>query len=180
MLLFPLTISRAELLPPGRPPSLPFYDWDAHPGEHCGYRKWTARRPAIVYDTGKLDHEAISQIAKGDSVLGVKGVIITFQPGIIRMERDLPQHNLKRGDRILTYAHRGEGFSAVWFAGAYHSSYDISFAKWPNGGGCGGNRCAATYLTSSRTEWWAQVQLKSGLTGWVKADSAAFQGACGE
>jgi hypothetical protein len=33
------------------------------------------------------------------------------------MDRDLPEHNLKQGDIILTYAYLGGGFSAVWFKG---------------------------------------------------------------
>jgi hypothetical protein len=50
-------------------------------------------------------------------VVAVTGIIITFNPGVIRMDRDLPEQNLKAGDKILTYAYRGEGESAVWFHG---------------------------------------------------------------
>lgn len=49
------------------------------------------------------------------AVTGITGAVVTFRPGLIRMDRDLPEQNLRRGDTILTYAYRGEGFSAVWF-----------------------------------------------------------------
>jgi hypothetical protein len=81
--------------------------------------------------------------------VSVKRCLRTFRPGIIRMDRDYagaglvgpaPAQDLKRGDILLTYAYRGEGFSAVWFKGTYYSDFDISFTKWPDGQGCGGAR----------------------------------------
>ena len=93
-------------------------------------------------------------------------------PGLIRMDRDLPDQDLRRGDMVLTYAYRGEGFSAVWFKGRYHSDFDISFAKWPDGTGCGGPHCAATCVDLGKKSWWAKVRLKSGQTGWVEMDLA--------
>jgi len=80
--------------------------------------------------------------------------------------------DLRRGDMVLTYAYRGEGFSAVWFKGRYHSDFDISFAKWPDGTGCGGAHCAAIYTDLGRKLWWAEVKLASGRTGWVEMDLA--------
>jgi hypothetical protein len=157
-------------------PALPFYDWKACPFEGCSYSQWKARKQIVVYDTWKQDRKAIAQLSKGDSVLGVTGVVITFRPGVIRLDRDLPEHNLKRGDTILTYTYRGEGYSAVWFKGRYHSEFDISFARRPDGQGCGGADCAATYVDLGRKVWWAEVKLKSGHTGWVNMDDADFEG----
>ena len=154
------------------PPALPFYDWGACPYETCAYRTWTAHRPATVYDTWKPARRAIAQLAAGDKVTGINGVVITFMPGRIRMDRDLPDPDLRRGDIILTYAYRGEGFSAAWFKGRYYSNLDISFAKLPDGTGCGGDHCAATYIEFGKKYWWAKVKLNSGRTGWVEMDLA--------
>jgi hypothetical protein len=151
-------------------PALPFYDWGACPYERCGYGeggKWTVHRPVTVYDTYKEGRRAVGHLAVGDKVIGITGVVITFKPGVVRMDRDLPDQDLRRGDDILTYAFRGEGFSAVWFKGKYHSEFDISFAKWPDGSGCGNEHCAATYVDLGKKSWWAQVKLASGVTGWV-------------
>lgn len=157
-------------------PTLPFYDWKACPFEGCVYRQWTARKPVAVYDTWKAKRRPVARISVGDRVIGLTGVVITYKPGIVRMERDLPSQGLRRGDTILTYAYRGEGSSAVWFKGRYYPWFDISFAKWPDGTGCGGAHCAATYIDLGKKVWWAEVKLKSGQTGWVQMDLAAFDG----
>jgi hypothetical protein len=159
-------------------PALPFYDWKACPFEGCAYRQWTARNQIVVYDTWKENRRSVAQLSKGEKVFGVTGVVITVRPGVIRMDRDLPEQKLKRGDKILTYAYRGEGTSAVWFQGSYYSDFDISFAKWPDGQGCGGAHCAATYVDLGEKVWWAEVKLQSGRVGWVKMDpmSGDFDG----
>ena len=157
-------------------PTLPFYDWKACPFEGCAYRQWIARKSVVSYDTWKNDRRPIAQISKGDTVFGVTGVVITFAPGLIRVDRDLPDSNLKRGDTILTYTYRGEGFSAVWFKGKYYTEFDISFTKWPDGQGCGGAHCAATYVELGKKVWWAEVKLKSGRAAWVNMEEADFEG----
>jgi hypothetical protein len=157
-------------------PALPFYDWSACPFEGCAYREWTARKATIVYDTWEEKRKQVASLAVGEKVTGVTGVVITLRPGVIRMDRDLPEAGLKRGDTILTYTNRGEGFAAAWFKGTYYSEFDISFAKLPDGGGCGGAHCAATYTDLGKISWWAQVKLSSGRMGWVDMDKAQFDG----
>ena len=151
-------------------PALPYYDWGACPYEGCRYRQWTAHQSVTVFDTWKKGRQPIAQVAKDEAVTGLSGVVITYKPGLIRLDRDLPEADLLRGDTILTYAYQGEGFAAVWFKGKYHDSFDISFAKLPDGTGCGGAHCAATYIDLGAKSWWANVKLKSGLTGWVEMD----------
>ena len=153
-------------------PALPFYDWGACPYEGCTYTQWTAHRSVTVYDSWKPGRRPISQLAEGDRATGITGAVVTLQPGQIRMDRDLPEQDLHRGDTILTYAFRGEGFSAVWYKGKYYPQFDISFTKWPDGTGCGGAHCAATYVDLGKKSWWAEVKLTSGLAGWVEMDLA--------
>jgi hypothetical protein len=94
-------------------PALPFYDWGACPCETCGYRQWTAHRSATVYDTWKQERRSIAQLAAGDNVTGITSVVITFKPGLIRIDRDLPDQDLRRGDTVLTYAYRGDAMSGI-------------------------------------------------------------------
>jgi len=159
-------------------PTLPFVDWKACPGEGCQYGRWTARRSVVVYDTWKDNRRPIARLAKGDRVVGLTGVVVTYKPGVILIDRDMPEEGLQRGDTILTYAYRGEGLSAVWFKGSYYPDFDISFAKWPEGGGCGSTHCAATYLDLGKKVWWAEIKLNSGRTGWVNMNEAEFDGTC--
>jgi len=152
-------------------PALPFYDQGACPYEGCLYgHSWTVRRPVTAYDTWKDGRRAIAQLATGEKVTGITGIVITLQPGVIRIDRDLPDQGLRQGDTILTYAYRGEGYAAVWFHDQYRPDFDISFAKWPDGSGCGNGHCAATYLDLGKKAWWVEVKLASGRTGWVDAE----------
>ena len=157
-------------------PRLPFLDWKACPFEGCAYREWTARNSVTVYDSWKPERQQIAKLSAGDKVTGLTGLVITYKPGLIRMEKDLPEQKLKRGDTILTYAYRGEGFSAVWFNGRYYPEFDISFAKWPDGTGCGGEHCAAKCVDQGKKSWWAQIKLKDDRTGWVNMDHGCFDG----
>jgi hypothetical protein len=177
LVTFAAVLSFQNVLPESKVaprPELPYFDWNACPFEGCTYRQWTARAAVPLYDTWKNKRRQITQLAVGDKVVAVTGVVITFRPGLIRMDRDLPETGLKRGDTILTYTYRGEGFSAVWFKGQYHSAFEISFTTWPDGTGCGGTRCAATYVDLGEKAWWAKVKLKSGRTGWVDMNHAQF------
>ncbi|MFL6354617.1 MAG: hypothetical protein ACJ74Z_22580 [Bryobacteraceae bacterium] len=176
-MILPLAICQVDQPKVGNTPALPFYDWKACPFEGCSCRRWIAQKEIVVYDTWKQNRQPIAQLSKGDSVIGVTGVVITFRPGVIRLDRDLPEQKLKRGETILTYTYRGEGFSAVWLKGLYYSEFDISFAQWPDGSGCGGAHCAGTYVDLGEKVWWVEVKLKSGRNAWVNMNTAVFDGA---
>jgi hypothetical protein len=157
-------------------PRLPFLDWNACPFEGCTYGEWTAAASVEVFDTWKPSRRRIATIPTDAVVTGVSGVVITSKPGVIRLNEDLPQDDLRRGDTILTYTYRGEGFSAVWFKGRFYRGYDITFAKWPDGSGCLGNDCAGKYVDLGEKVWWAKVKMKSGVIGWVNMNKAKFGG----
>ena len=72
------------------PPSLPFFEWNRCPFEGCVYRKWKAEAPVQLYTTWKKSRHRIGTLPKGETVLAQTGVVITFKPGLVRMERDAP------------------------------------------------------------------------------------------
>lgn len=157
-------------------PTLPFFDWNACPFEGCTYGEWTAVEAAEVFDTWKPNRKLIARLTTKAVVTGVSGVVITYKPGVIRLNADLPQDDLQRGDTILTYTYRGEGFSAAWFKRRFYREYDITFAKWPDGSGCLGTDCAGTYVDLGEKVWWAKVKMSSGIVGWVNMNEAKFEG----
>lgn len=157
-------------------PTLPFLDWNACPFEGCTYGEWTATEAVEVFDTWKPSRRRIAILPVKAVVTGVSGVVITSKPGVIRLNKDLPQDDLRRGDTILTYTYRGEGSSAAWFKGRFYHDYDITFAKWPDGSGCLGTECAGTYVDLGEKIWWAKVKMRSGLVGWVNMNKAKFVG----
>ena len=153
------------------PPSLPFFEWNRCPFEGCVYRKWKAEAPVQLYTTWKKSRHRIGTLPKGETVLAQTGVVITFKPGLVRMERDAPPQSagepiLKAGDTILTYSYQGEGVVTAWAKGHFFESLDITFAVWPDGSGCS-NECLAKYVDLGQTEWWAKVRLRSGQIAWV-------------
>jgi hypothetical protein len=156
-----------------RCPALPYFDWNACPFEGCTYRQWIAAQVVPVYDTWKEKRRQIVQLAAGEKVVAITGVVITHKPGVIRVDEDIPDAKLKRGELILTYTYHGEGESAVCLKGKYYANYNIQFSKSP-GGSCGGKHCEGTYVDPGNCAWWAKVKLKSGRTGWVDMYHAQF------
>jgi hypothetical protein len=157
-------------------PALPFYDWGACPGEfRCYGDSLTLPRETKVYDSYKEGRRVVAQLSAGDKVASLNGVVITYQPGVIRLDQDVPDRELRRGDTLLTFSYRGEGSQAVWFQGKYHAEFDISFSKWPNGT-CSVAHCSATYVDWGKKSWWIEAQLASGLKGWLEMEMGQASG----
>src|SRR4051794_30113225 len=74
-------------------PALPYVDNGACPGEYCGYGRWKAVKPAAVYDTWQATRRKIAEISVGKTVVAHTGLVITSKPGVIRMDRDLPDQD---------------------------------------------------------------------------------------
>jgi hypothetical protein len=144
--------------------------------EGCNYAQWTGAEAVEVFDTCKPSRKRIARLSPKTVVTGVSGVVITYKPGIVRLNQDLPEDNLQCGDTILTYTYHGEGFSAGWFKGRFYREYDTTFAKWPGRSGCLGTDCAGTYVNLGEKDWWAQVKMSSGVVGWVNMNEAKFAG----
>ena len=154
-------------------PALPHFDWNACPFEGCTYRQWTAHEVVPVYDTWKERRHEIARLAVGEKVNAITGVVITYRPGVIRLDEDAPDASLKRGDLIMTYTYHGEGDTEACFKGKYYRFFDIHFSKSEDGF-CGRQHCEGTYVDPGKKVWWAKVKLKSGRTGWVDMDHAKF------
>ena len=137
------------------------------------FQRYCRRILANVYDTWKNGRREIARLAVGEKVNAITGVVITYKPGVIRLDEDMPQAGFKRGDIILTYTYHGEGETEACFKGNYYSNFDIQFSKSPDGS-CGGRHCEATYVRAAKCAWWARVTLKSGRTGWVDMYHAKF------
>jgi hypothetical protein len=160
----------------GPEPALPYFDWKACPFEGCAYQQWTVKQKIVAYDTWKDGRQPVATLAVGQKVKGMTGVVITFRPGVIVIDRAMPAAKLKAGDKVLTYTYLGEGSSRVWFNGWFYPEFDITFAKWPDGSGCFGAYCSAKYVDLGKKTWWAQIQLSPGKTAWVNMDEAEMDG----
>jgi hypothetical protein len=157
--------SRARSMP--TPPPLPVFEWNACPFEGCTYRAWKAENKIALYDTWNKSRRQIGQLSAGDKVVALTGVVITFKPGIVRLDRDASKsqagYDFKRGDTVLTYASHGEGVTTAWLKGQYDENFDTTAVE-------------NTTVERGRKEWWAKVRLRSGTTAWVWMDNAHFSG----
>ena len=169
----PAQESKSHLTPP---PELPYHAANKCPFEGCVYRKWTALKDMPVYDTWREVRHQTGTLRKGETVTALGGIVVTYRPGVIHVDRDIPEAGLKLGDTILTFGYTSEGFSQTWTNGRFYEEFDISFTKWPDGTGCGGTHCAATFVDLGGKAWWAELRLKSGATTWVEMESASFDG----
>lgn len=150
-------------------PDLPFFDWNACPFEGCVYRQWTARASVTVYNTWKRNRREAAHLSTGDSVLAVTGVVITYRPGIIRMNHDMPEQGLQRGNLIYMYSYRGEGSWLVWFNGRFREDLGVPYTALAHRQDCAED-CIAIEVQEGKREWWAKVKMKSGKTAWVNMD----------
>src|SRR6476620_7762862 len=138
-------------------PPLPFVDKGACPFECCTYRHWSVDKPTAV-KAAMNDKAPISfRLKRGEKVLGMTGVVITTQPGIVRVLKNTKLQNtsLKRGDELLLLTNLGEGFSKIWYKGRIFEGdpYDDAIYK----------------TVSERTSiWWVKVKNRKGQIGWSR------------
>lgn len=138
-------------------PPIPFIDKGACPFECCTYRRWDVKKPTAVR-SAMSDKAPISfQLKAGEKVLGMTGVVITTQPGIVRVLKNttLQKTILKRGDELLLLTNLGEGFSKIWYRGRIFEGdpYDDSIYKT---------------IRERTSIWWVKVKNRKGQIGWSR------------
>lgn len=151
------------------PPALPVIDYGACPFEGCTFGEWTVTKETTLFDSWKRGRAAIGKLEKDEKVAGLTGVHITNKPDAIRVLSDIPALSLKRGDTILRYMYRGEGFADIWANGKWFKEADCSFIAEKEIGGCSRD-CSAKVIENGDKEWWVQVRTKSGQLGWATAE----------
>ncbi len=150
-------------------PSLPVVDYNACPFEGCTFGKWIVARDSTVFSSWKDDRKPVSTLKKGDVVIGLTGVHITYQPDHIQILKPIPELQLQPGDIILRYMYRGEGFADIWVKGQWKKEYDCSFITEKNGSGCLRD-CPAKVTSEGRKDWWVRLKTAEGSIGWAKAE----------
>ena len=48
----------------------------------------------------ETERRAIAQLQVGEQVTGITSTVVTYQPGLIRIDGDLPDRDLQRGDNV--------------------------------------------------------------------------------
>lgn len=138
-------------------PKLPYIDKGACPFECCTYRQWDVVKPTAVR-ASMSDAAPISfRLNRGEKVLGMTGVVITTQPGVLRVLKNTKLQNtsLKRGDELLLLTNLGEGFSKIWYKGRIFEGdpYDDAIYKT---------------IRERKSIWWVKVKNRKGRIGWSR------------
>jgi hypothetical protein len=151
-------------------PRLPLVNDNACPFEGCTFGKWIIRRDTPVFSTWQAGRKPVITLRKGDTVTGLTGVHITFEPDQIRVTKAVPGLHLAPGDIILRYMYRGEGFADIWAKGVWNQEYDCSFVTEKVDSGCARD-CSAQVISDGRKEWWVQLKTSRSVTGWAKVEA---------
>ena len=152
-------------------PVLPKIDKNACPFEGCQFGAWRATDTVQLFSSWTEDRKPVAAISKGEGVTAITGVHITVKPSEMKVTMPMPNYGLKPGDIVYGYMYKGEGVFSAWFNGYWVEDFDGSGVA---GAGCNRN-CNAKLLSEGRVEWWVQVKMKDGTTGWTK-DTDNFNG----
>lgn len=148
-------------------PPLPVIDYNACPFEGCTFGKWHVVRESIIFSTWKAERKPVATLKKGDVVIGITGVHITYEPDHIKVFKPIPELHLQPGDVILRYMYHGEGFADIWVKGQWKKQYDCTFVTEKDGSGCLGD-CVAKVVSEGKKDWWVQLKTAKGEIGWTK------------
>lgn len=155
----------ASYTPMPDPPKLPKVDLNSCPFEGCQFGKWTATDKVTVYSTWESGRKPTATLEKGDEVTALTGVNLVLEPGKGIFDRDVPMYGAVKGDTAYMYRNCGEGEADLWVHGRFIPCADLDFS-WQEGEGCQKN-CDGRWLSLPKSEWWVQVRMKNGATGWV-------------
>jgi hypothetical protein len=144
-------------------PTLPKIVRNACPFEGCQFGRWVARERVPLYSTWQRTRTVVRTLDKGQVVTAVTGIHITYAPSEIRVTAPIQEYGLQPGDRVFGYMNVGEGVFNAWFNGSWVDGFDGSRVE----PGCVRN-CAAVLVRPGRFEWWVQIDVDGGVTGWTR------------
>ena len=165
----------------GDAPPMPFLDWGACPFECCTYREWVATGKVSLHKERSLTDPVVIVLHKGQRVQGITGVVITTQPGKLKILKPITLDaqkpvSLVPGDIVYTLHYLGEGYDLFWFKGQLHSD-QISARKIelePTPG------ASWQVLALPEYDWWVKVKGAEDRIGWTnETDKFDNMDACG-
>lgn len=150
-------------------PRIPVIDYGACPFEGCTFEKWLVTRDDTLLSTWKNGGKPITTVHKGEVVVGLTGVHVTYEPDRIQVTESIPELHLQSGDIILRYMYHGEGFADFWAKGQWKKDQQWDFITEEDHSGCLRD-CSAKVIEGGRKVWWVRVKTSKGSIGWTKAN----------
>jgi len=148
-------------------PSVPYYDWDACPFEGCSYGEWEACATTPIRKNHDKNTPIVFKVKKGTAVRASTGVVITTQPGIVKVLKSITideKHpvSLKSGDVFYTLHYEGEGYDLFWYNGELHSAQMEYHNDLP-----GAVKDTFQLVREPKADWWVQIKNSAGKVGWT-------------
>lgn len=138
-------------------PPVPYVDRGACPFECCTYREWNVVKPTVIRKGMDDTSPIVARLKTGEKVVGMTGVVITIEPGIVRALKRTTVGNMRvnPGERVYVLTNQGEGFAKVWFKGriVQGEPYDESIF---------------TLIRETKSVWWVRIKDRRGRIGWSR------------
>jgi hypothetical protein len=151
-----------------RPP-IPFVDKGACPFECCTYRQWTVDKATTVR-TAMRDGSSIAfRLKRGERVRGITGVVVTSQPGEVRVLKPtkIGRFTARPGDTLYLLTYIGEGFHKIWYKGKITEEETFDQAIFRS-------------IREPKAVWWVKVRNARGQIGWShEPDNFGNKDQCG-
>jgi hypothetical protein len=150
-------------------PPTPFVDKGACPFECCTYREWTVDKATLVRSAMRDRASVTFRLKRGERVQGMTGVVITSQPGVVRVLKrtKIGRFTANPGDRLYLLTYVGEGFHKVWFRGNISEEETYDETKF-------------SAISKPKAVWWVKVKNRRGRIGWSKSpDDFGNKDQCG-
>lgn len=151
-------------------PPMPYEDYGICSGEACRFGEWVACQNMEIRKERDKDSPVAFQIAKGEKVAALTGVVITTKPGRATLLKSLKIGNFHadQGDNIYLLTYRGEGIFNVWFKGRMYNNLGD---KWFD------NLFSPGYLKVldyPETTDWVKIQNSKGQIGWRRLSPQSY------
>lgn len=148
---------------------LPYYDRGACPFECCTYRDWTVDQDTTVRSASDDRAPVAFRLSRGDTVKALTGVVVTTQPGVVRVLKAAKLGSLRvpAGATLDLLTNQGEGIASVHYRGRIADA-DL------------GDSEHFRVERPARSVWWVQLRERGGRIGWSRQpDHFGNKDACG-
>lgn len=171
---------------PSDGPPLPYLDRGACPFECCRYREWTVEADTPVRSRRDSKAPLVFTAKRGESVHGLTGVVVTVEPGRVRVLQDGRMGgddgvSVAKGTLIYSLHYQGEGYSLLWHDGKTYSDFVPSVENFRrNLPVAVPHDMGLRPESDPKTIWWILIENANGDVGWSEhPENFGNKDACG-
>jgi len=156
-----------------RPPRM-YADFGACPFECCTYRRWGVSADTVLYKERSTRSPVAGRARKGEHVEGLTGVVITANPGVVKVKKEMTlgidgrKVKARPGDVLYLLHYEGEGLYKFWFRGRiYQDEMPYQPRLHQSAESEAKARELIEFVNEPETIWWVKVRNRRGQVGWT-------------